>query len=166
MSYMGLGSEYVQDNHRGCSDDCVPTEAARNLEIDALIQLSRARSADLLSVSGPSGLELLSALFRSGFEQVVCVPSDFPAAHEQVDAILMAGNRDLESMMRVLRRLAPHLKEGGVLACELPAFEDDRQIEFCLNALGLSVESTVFDLRGKVLVRHTIGHQARLLRAA
>ena len=94
------------------------------------------------------------------------MPSEFPAAYEQVDAILMAGHRDLETMMRVLRRLAPHLKEGGVLACELPAFEDDRQVELCLNGLGLSIESTVFDLQGAVLVRHTVGHQASLLRAA
>ena len=69
-------------------------------------------------------------------------------------------------MTRVLLRLAPHLKEGGVLACELPAFEDDRNVELCLTSLGLSIETTVFDLRGKVLVRHTVGREARLLRAA
>ena len=166
MSYMGLGSEYVQDNDRGGPGNCIASGGAQNLKVGTLIQLSRARRTDLISVSGPSGLELLSTLFRSGFEQVVCVPSEFPAAYEQVDVILMAGHRDLETMTRVLRRLAPHLKEGGVLACELPAFEDDRQVEFCLNALSLSIESTVFDLRGKVLVRHTIGHQACLLRAA
>ena len=166
MSYMGSGSKYVQDNDRDDSGGCVATGGSRNPDVGPLIQLSRARRTDLISVSGPSGLELLSALFRSGFEQVVCVPSEFPAAYEQVDAILMAGHRDLETMMRVLRRLAPHLKEGGVLACELPAFEDDRQVELCLNGLGLSIESTVFDLQGAVLVRHTVGHQASLLRAA
>ena len=166
MSYMGLGSEYVQDNDQNRSGDCIAAGEDRNLAVGLLIQLSRARKADLISVSGPSGLELLSALCRSGFEQVVCAPSEFPAAYDQVDAVLLAGHRNLETLMQALRRLAPHLKEGGVLACELPAFEDDRQIELCLNALGLSIASTVFDLRSKVLVRHTIGHQASLLRAA
>ncbi|WP_217433791.1 hypothetical protein [Caulobacter sp. S45] len=164
MSYLGLGSEYVQAND-SCPG-CITADGGRSLDVAPLLQLSRARKTDLISVSGPSGLELLSALFRSGFEQVVCVPCEFPAAYEQVDAILMAGHRDLETMTRVLRRLAPHLKEGGVLACQLPAFEDDRQVELCLNALGLSVESTVFDLRSAVLVRHTVGHQACMLRAA
>ena len=166
MSYMGSGSEYVQDNDRDGSGHCTTTGEAEDMDVSPLIQLSRVRKTDLVSVSGPSGLELLGALFRSGFEQVVCVPSEFPAAYEQVDAILMAGHRDLETMTRALRRLAPHLREGGVLACELPTFEDDRQVELCLNALGLSVDSTVFDLRSKVLVRHTIGRQARLLQAA
>ena len=166
MSYVGLGSEFVQDNDQSRSGDCIAGIAAQGSEVHDLIKLSRTRKTDLISVSGPSGLELLSALLRSGFEQVVCVPSEFPAAYEQVDAILVAGHRDLETITRVVWRLAPHLKDGGVLACELPAFEDDCQLERCLGSLGLSIESTVFDLRGKVLVRHTVGHQACLQRAA
>ena len=166
MSYEGLCFEYLLNDDRARPGTCLPMGTARNFEVGALIQLSRARRTDLVSVSGPSGLELLSALLRLGFEQVACIQSGFPAAYEQVDAILMAGHRDLEAVTRIVRRLAPHLKEGGTLACELPAFEDDRQLEFCLNALGLSVQSTVFDLRGKALVRHTIGRQACLSRAA
>ena len=166
MSSVGFGSECIQDNDQERFVGPGLTRGAQQSELSDLIRLSRLAKTDLISVSGPSGLELLSALFRSGYEQVVCVPSEFPSAHEQVDAILMAGHCSVESMTRVLLRLAPHLKEGGVLACELPAFEDDRNVELCLTSLGLSIETTVFDLRGKVLVRHTVGREARLLRAA
>ena len=166
MSSVGFGSECIQDNDQRGFVASGLTYGAPQSELSDLIRLSRAAKTDLISVSGPSGLELLSALFRSGYEQVVCVPSGFPSAHEQVDAILIAGHLSVETMTRALLRLAPHLKEGGVLACELPAFEDDRHVELCLASLGLSIESTVFDLRSKVLVRHTVGHKARLLRAA
>ena len=166
MSDVGFGSELLQDNDQGGFTGRGTTYGPQPSELSDLIRLSRARKADLIAVSGPSGLELLGALFRSGYEQVVCAASGFPSAHEQVDALLMAGHHSVEAMTQVLRRLAPHLKEGAVLACELPSFEDDRQVELCLCSLGLCIESTVFDLRGKILVRHTVGHEARLLRAA
>ena len=166
MSYMRQGSEHVQVNDRPRSGESIITGAATNLGVGALVQLSRAKKTDLIAVSGPSALELLSALFRSGFEQVICVPSESFVAYEQVDAIIMAGHHDLETFTQVLHRLAPHLKQDGVLACELPKLEYDRQLELCLNALGMAIESTVFNLCGKVLVRHTIGHQAYPLRAA
>ena len=166
MSNVGFGSDYVQDNGQGMFLGVGVTRGAQPSPFDDLVRLSRTRKTDSIAVSGPGGLELLGALFRSGYEQGVCVTSEFPSAHEQVDAILMAGHRDADTMEKAVSRLVPHLKDGGVLACELPSFEDDRQVELRLTALGLSIESTVFDLRNKVLVRHTVGHEARLLRAA
>ncbi len=166
MSNVGFGSQFLQDNDQEGFTGRGAAYGAQQSELSDLIHLSRARKVDLIAVSGPSGLELLGALFRSGYEQVVCATSGFPSAHEQVDALLMAGHHSVEVMTQGLRRLAPHLKEGGVLTCELPSFEDDRQVELCLSSLGLSIESTVFDLRSKILVRHTVGHEARLLRAA
>ena len=165
MSDVTLASDYVKSNVTGAFTDRMATHNHGSPVVD-MICLSRARNADLIAVSGPGGLDLLGALFRMGFEQVVCLPAAVPSFREPFGAILLAGHRDFEAVARTLRTLVPHLRDGGVLACELPTFEDDCRVETCVASLGSSINSTVFDLRNRVLVRHTVGHGARLLRAA
>lgn len=134
-------------------------------QLRRLVLLSRAGLRDRIVVAGPGGLELLGLLCRAGFEQVSCMPSEIPAG-ESYDVLLAAGYSNAEALCACLQRMAHHLIDGGVLACELTGLDDDRKVADCLEAVSLQVASTVFDLRDKAMVRHSLAHRPPFQRAA
>lgn len=134
-------------------------------QLRRLMLLSRAGLADRIVVAGPAGLDMLGLLCRAGFEQVSYLPAA-PPGGETYDVLLAAGFLDADALCACVSRTARHLTDGGVLACELPGMDDDGKVAASLRTVGLEVASTVYDLRDRTMVRHTLEHTPPLQRAA
>ena len=60
--------------------------------IGRMVNLSRAKTADLISVAGPLGIEVLGLLCRSSFERVQCARHAMSSGVEELsDVLIIAG---------------------------------------------------------------------------
>jgi hypothetical protein len=132
-----------------------------------LVNLSRANADDLVSVAGPSALDLLSLLCRDNFERVQCArQATCAAANDSSDVLILAGPVSRGALTEQLQRTVRLLRDGGVLAVQLNDLDDDLALQRWLEACGFEVASTVFDLSHEVLVAHTVRRRQALRAAA
>jgi len=132
-----------------------------------LVKLSRAASNDIVSVAGPCALDLLSLLCRDNFERVQCArQATCGAANDASDVLIMAGHMSAPALPEQLQRTLRLLRDGGVLAVQLNALDDDLVVQRWLENHGFDVASTVFDLSHEVLVAHTVRRRPALRAAA
>ncbi len=132
-----------------------------------LVNLSRASADDLVSVAGPSAIDLLSLLCRDNFERVQCArQATCAAANDASDVLILAGPASPSALTEQLQRTARLLRDGGVLAVQLNELDDDIALQRWLEAHGFDVASTVFDLSHEVLVAHTVRRRLALRAAA
>jgi hypothetical protein len=132
-----------------------------------LVNLSRAANEDLVSVAGPSALDLLSLLCRHNFERVQCArQATCGAADDASDVLILAGRLSASALPEQLQRTMRLLRDGGVLAVQLGELDDDILVQRWLETHGFDIASTVFDLSHEVLVAHTVCRRLALRAAA
>jgi hypothetical protein len=132
-----------------------------------LVNLSRACADDLVSVAGPSALDLLSLLCRDNFERVQCArQATCAAANDSSDVLILAGPASPSALTEQLQRTVRLLRDGGILAVQLNDLDDDIALQRWLETHGFDVASTVFDLSHEVLVAHTVRRRQALQAAA
>ena len=132
-----------------------------------LVKLSRANAHDLVSVAGPSALDLLSLLCRDNFERVQCArQATCGAANDASDVLIVVGPLSASSLSEQLQRTLRLLRDGGVLAVQLAHLDDDVALQHWIEAHGLEIASTVFDLSHEILVAHALVRRPALQAAA
>jgi len=132
-----------------------------------LVNLSRAANEDLVSVAGPSALDLLSLLCRHNFERVQCArQATCGAADDASHVLILAGRLSASALPEQLQRTMRLLRDGGVLAVQLGELDDDILVQRWLETHGFDIASTVFDLSHEVLVAHTVCRRLALRAAA
>jgi hypothetical protein len=150
-----------------CALDVAAEPAAGEDVSRRLVNLSRASREHLVSVAGPWALDLLSLLCRDNFERVQCARrATCGAADDASDVLILAGRVGAQAMADQLERTLRLLRDGGVLAVQLDALDDDIALQRWLVSHGFDIASTVFDLSQDVLVAHTLYRRPALRAAA
>jgi hypothetical protein len=134
--------------------------------VEKSISLSRADRGGSVSVAGPDSLAAMISLCRDGFDHVECARQATSAcADETSDVLLVTGMMSPEALSGVLNRTCRLLRDGGVLVVQLQYPRDDDAVRAALNAAGMNVASTLFDLSAGCLVSHTVERPAALRKA-
>lgn len=125
------------------------------------LSLSNADRGGSISVAGPDSLAAMVSLCRDGFDHVECARQATSAcADEASDLLLVTGLMSPEALSAVLHRTCRLLRDGGVLVVQLRYPRDDEAVRAALDATGMRIASTVFDLSAGCLVSHTVERAA------
>jgi hypothetical protein len=131
------------------------------------VSLAGADRRGRVSVAGPDSLAAMISLCRDGFDQVECArQATCPSADEASDLLLVAGPMSVEALAGVIERTCRLLRDGGVLVVQLTRPTDDRIVRAVLQAKGLRVASSLFDLSAGCLVSHAVERQAAMRKAS
>ncbi|MDR3511443.1 MAG: hypothetical protein P4L73_07410 [Caulobacteraceae bacterium] len=131
------------------------------------LSLSSADRHGSVSVAGPDSLEAMVSLCRDGFDHVECARQATSAcADEASDLLLITGPMSLEDLSAVLHRTCRLLRDGGVLVVQLRYPRDDEAVRAALDATGMRIASTLFDLSAGCLVSHTVERAVALRKAS
>jgi hypothetical protein len=119
----------------------------------------------LVSVAGPGSLAAMVSLCRDGFEHVECArQATCSCADQASDVLLVVGLMPADELAAVLRRTCRLLRDGGVLVVQRPRSNEDT-VRVVLQAMGLAIGATTFDLAAGRLAAHTV-HRIVALRQA
>ena len=130
-----------------------------------LVRLARVRTDQTVCVAGPDSPEVMTALGRAGHDRVQCARQATRAGEDEVsDLLILTG--PAESLGGLCARMAPLVRNGGVVAARLDRVEDDPSIRTALLVHGMEISTSIRDIAGGLVVTHRIWRSARLAKAS
>ena len=133
--------------------------------LQRLVRIARVRTDQTICVAGPGSQETMTALRHAGHDRVKCARQAIRAGVDEIsDLLILTGSP--ESLGSLCARMAPLVRNGGVVAAWLNRAEDDPLIRTALLVHGMEITTSVVDIGDGLVVMHRVWRSARLAKAS